>query len=345
MKATNVITLLLAATVGMLPLSAQEPAQTTLQAIALAKNSKKPAKLVLVPPPSIAKGVFSYHDPTEPEPPVASTKDYRFLVIMTPAELVKAIRSYADDSLADAKKQLAAVRSKYAPFVALPNNPSMRAGLMELSCLARLQDWAALGDLAQNFPGGKAMLEASDRVLLDAAALLSQVTDSPAEAAELRKKIEAFLADSSKVSQLHSDGHVWLKYALGRCLAAESALTGQQKGGLTPEKEKTANLAVDAYCEAAMNAHGHNMELPVDAMKRAFAILWAMPGVKDYAASVKTMDKKQWTAAPHYFRDAVSLAYMLQNVFAPGIKDAAISQAAALHFNTAKGKKKAQPKQ
>ena len=75
------------------------------------------------------------------------------------------------------------------------------------------------------------------------------------------------------------------------------------------------------------------MEIPVDAMHRAFSILWAMPGVKEYMPKAKKMDKKTWDAAPCNFRDAVAMAFLLRNVYAPKLKDEAISTAVGFYYN------------
>ena len=78
------------------------------------------------------------------------------------------------------------------------------------------------------------------------------------------------------------------------------------------------------------------MELPIDAMVRAQALLWAMPGVKEYAAKGASMDAGKWGEAPANFRDAVALAYMLKNIYGAGGET--IDAAAKLFFNTQAGK-------
>lgn len=343
MKGTNAIALLMAIAAGLSPLSAQDAPGVTLSVYAQPKaggKNARPQQLRLVAPANMSKGVFSYLNPPEVDPLEGSTKDYKTFVILTPTDLANATRAYAEGSrLSEARRLLSAVRSKYAPFAGLPNNPATRAGMLEISCLARMKDWAGLAKLVEAFPGGAKMLDAADRPRLEAARLLSQVSDDAATAEARLQDIEALLGDSAKMSHIHSEEYSWLKYAQARALASAIPAAELQKE-ISADHTARASLAVDAYCESVAAAHGRYMEIPVDAMKRAFALLWAMPGVKEYAETVSTMDKKKWGAAPYNFKDAVALAYMLENIFAPGQGDAAVKQASAYFFNTLAGKKK-----
>ena len=118
--------------------------------------------------------------------------------------------------------------------------------------------------------------------------------------------------------------------------ATAAAITPDELAGTISEGNlAAANAAIDLYCQAGASSHGRAMELPVEAMTRAQALLWAMPGVKDYAAK-GAMDAGKWGAAPANFRDAVALAYMLKNVF--GASNETIETAAKLYFNTQAGK-------
>lgn len=341
MKMKNVTALLIAAAAGVMPLSAQQPAQNVpqLTTIVTLKSSKsgRLSQINIVPSPNNAKGVFAYMVPEQPDQPVErSTKDCKVFLITTPVELAAATRSYSEGNLSDARRLLAAVRSKYAPFVNLPDNPVHKAAFMELNCYARMQDWAGLGKLANSFPG-VSYLEPAEKTLLEAARIVSKVSDDPASAEARAKEVESFLGEA-KVKQLNSSVYGWLKYAQGRALAS-SIPADQLKGSISADKAELASHAVDVLCEAAMSSHGRDMELPLDAMRRAFQILWAMPGVKSYANSVRKMDKAAWDAAPYNFRDAVSLAYMIRNIFEPEQKDEAINKAAALFFNAREAKK------
>lgn len=328
MKLTKVFTCLLAA--GALSvLSAQEADMgTTLNAIVQTKNAKNAVGVRLVQPQTVSKGTVRLVSNDEVRE--FKTKDFKVLLIMTPQDLADAQRVYAEGNLNTAKRQLAAVRTKYAAFSGLPDSPSVKAALLELRCLARLQDWSGLAKAIEAFPY-PSLQDASDRAVLDAARLLSKVSDDPATADARQKELEAFMADSAKMKLIHSTEYGWLKYALGRALASG-----------TPEGAK-ASLAVDTFCEAAVCYRGGEMELAVDAMKRAFHLLWNMPVVKSYATASKNMDVKKWNEAPAEFRDAVALANMLTTILAPDIKDDTVRQAAGYFVNALEGKKPAAP--
>lgn len=343
MKLTNAIALLSMALIGALPLAAQQAQpQVTLTAIGQLKNAKKLSQVRLLPPPAIEKGVISVMNPNPDEAPLAlRTKDFRFFIVMTPPELAAASRAYANGDLKSARRQFADVRSKYGAFIGIPNNPALQAARMELDCDVRLMDWAAVGKLATDNPG-KAFMEAEDRVVLDAARLLSQVSDDPGTADARSKSIEEYLS-GAKAKTINSEVYGWMKYALARAIAS-GIPAAELQGGISEANVERASLAVDAYCESVASNHGRNLELPVDALKRAFAILWAMPGVKSYALATKQMDAKRWDGAPQNFRDAATLAYMLENIFEPGQKDANIQKAASLHFNRMQGTKQSAAK-
>ena len=66
-----------------------------------------------------------------------------------------------------------------------------------------------------------------------------------------------------------------------------------------------------------------------------------MPGVQDYAKSVKTpLDAKAWSGAPVNFRDAVAMAQLLKTVYDPEAKDEVVDKAATYYYNAAKDRKK-----
>ena len=332
MKLMKVMTL--CAAVGALSsLHAQQPADlgTTLDAIVVPTNAKKPVAARLLRPAAVSKGglrMLVLNRSVDEEPRDLTTKDLKTLLIMTPPDLATAQRTYAEGSLSSAKKQLAAVRTKYADFAGLPDSPAVKAALLELRCLARMQDWEALGKAVEDFPYPR-FQEASDRAVLDAARVLSQVSDDPATAADRLKMVDDLMTNTGKMKLLHSTEYGWLKYAQARALASG-----------TPDKAK-ASQAVDAFCEAAVCYRGGEMELAEDAMKRAFHLLWSMPGVKEYLPTAKKMDVKKWESAPADFRDAVALANMILFVVNPDVKDDAVRQAAKYFVNAQEGKKPA----
>lgn len=339
MKLSNIITGILAAGLFSGVLSAQQgdPA-ATLNAIVQMKNNKAMAQVRLVQPPTVAKGVvriIPLGQGVDPTPRDMQTKDFQVLMVMTPPELAEARRVYAEGNLSSAKRLLAATRTKYADFSALPESPSVQAAHTELRCLARLLDWAGLGKAVEAFPHPN-LQSSADRAVLAAARLLSQVSDDPATAAARLKEIEAMLADSGKMKNLHSTEYGWLKYAQARAL--ESGLPADT---IPADKQAQAYKAVDAFCEAAVCYRGSEMEIAADALRRAFNILWAMPGVKPYANAARQMDAKKWSEAPADFREAVALANMLTTVISPEIKDNSIQNAAAFFVNTQEGKRPA----
>lgn len=339
MKLTNIITGVLAAGALSSVLCAQQGDPTaTLNAIVQVKNSKGLATVRLVQPPAVAKGVLRLiplSQNADQTPRDMLAKDLKVLMVMTPPELADAQRAYAEGKLNDAKRKLADVRTKYADFAGLPDSPAVQAARTELRCLARLKDWAGLAKAVESFPHPR-LQEPADRAALDAARLLSQVSDDAATAAARQKELETLLADAGKQKNLHSTEYGWLKYALGRALAS-----GISTDSVAPEKAEQASKAVDAYCEAAVCYRGAEMELAQDALHRAFHLLWAMPGVKDYGKGIKKMDAKTWNAAPANFRDAVALANMITLVLAPETKDDAVKKAAEYFINTQEGKRPA----
>lgn len=337
MKLTNAIALMTLAAAAAMPLSAQQ-AVTTLNVAAQAKSAKgnKATTLQLLPPATVEKNVIVVREVpsrTNPEPEARqmSVKDFKMLLVQSPADYLSAVRAYNSGNLKEARGLLSKVRSKYEPFATVPGNPSLKAARMELDCLVRLMDWDAIAALVESSPG-KSFLEAEDRVVIEAARLMGQVSDNAATAEARCKAIESFLADS-KSKTINSDVYGWVKYAHARALAS-SIPAAELQEGISEAHAKTASRAVDAFCECVASIHWRSDELSVDALRRAFHILWAMPGVKSYALSTRKMDEAAWNAAPYNFRDAVAIAYLLENVYAKGhLKDATIQKAASFYFN------------
>lgn len=341
MKLTNVITFLFAAAT-VAPLTAQQPADPTvmLNVLAQPKGAKGVGFFRLLQPPAVAKGalrIVPVSNSGDAEPRDLTTKDFKVLMVMTPPELAEAQRTYAGGNLSSAKTQLAAVRSKYSNFAGLPDSPAVKAAGLELRCLARLQDWDGLGKAVEAFPHPR-LQSSTDRAVLEAARLLSQVSDDVATAPARLKALDTLLADGAKMKRLNTTEYGWLKYAQGRALAS-----GLPTDAIPEDKVQQASQAVDAFCESAVCYRGGDMELAADAMTRAFHLLWAMPGVKAYGLAAKKMDIKKWNDAPANFRDAVALANMLTTIFAPDTKDNAVQQAAGYFVNALEGKKPAAP--
>ncbi len=332
MKTKHVLILFSGLLAALPPSSAQEQqvSAPTALIVQLQSGKSKAHRTRIMAPPTIEKGAFL--NMVDEQPVLDNAKNYKLFFIESPKDLAEALRAYSNDDLDGAKRRLARVRSTYAGFAGLPNNPATTAALTELSCNARSLDWSGLGKAAAGFPTPKKMLDASDRAKVAAAGILSKVSDDPATAEERKKEAEAAIDSAAKSPDVTSEVYTWLKYALGRALASKIPAAELQQG-ISKEHEQIASLAVDAYCEAAASAHGRFMEIPADAMHRAFSILWAMPGVRGYVPKARNMDKKVWNAAPYNFRDAVSLAYLLRNVYAPQLKDDNITKAASYYFN------------
>lgn len=331
--------MMLSGLVAVLPaVDAQQPVASGAPKLwAQMQQKTKLRRMSILPSATGAKGEFLV-DLGEDTPTAYNAKDFKLFFIETPSDLAAALKDYSADDLG-ARRQLAKVRTKYAAFAGLPGNPATFAGLVEISCTARAMDWKALGEAVDEFPSPQ-MLGADGRARLAAARVLSKVSDEPATADDRQKEAEAALSTAGEPEKTSSEVYAWLKYALARALASKIPAE-ELRQGISAGNVELASRAIDTYCEVAAAAHGRYMEIPVDAMQRAFHILWAMPGVKDFAAKAGKFDKKTWNAAPHNFRDAVALAFLLRKVYAPELKDEAISQAAELYFNPSLGVKPA----
>ena len=337
MKLTNAIALLFAAFAVAAPAPAQQPDSNTPGLIAGVQQKKSKSKRLeqigLLPPLVVQKGQIRFITNNDREPRDGETKEFKVFAIMTPKDLVAATRTYAEGNLAEAKRQLAAVRAKYANYSGVPDSPAVKAAMLEINCMARLLDWNGLAKAADAFPYPEHQ-GADERAYIAAARVLSHVSDDPATAEKRRKEVEDFLADSKKMKYMHSGTYGWLKYALARALASELPA-----GAPVPaDKEKLASSAVDAFCEAAVCYRGHDMEIAMDAITRAIHILWSMPEVKAFASANRKMDAQKWGEAPCNFRDAVSMAYMMENVFTPSTRDEIVHRAAEYYVNTQEGK-------
>lgn len=334
MKSLPIAVLALAVAACLTPAMAQQPDAAAGKVKAYVQFDKgRPMDIVLES--AQGKNRFIYVDKKSEQQMAADASACKLFFIQTPTELAAAERAYSDRELAAARKQLAACKAKYLPYVGLPGNPSTRAALLELECAIRQMDWEGLKGLVASFPSPDT-LELDDKALYDTARLLCQVSDDPATTEDRIKAAQ----ELAKNKALNSRAYGWVMYAVGRAYASRIP-SDQLEGSISGKTEADANQAVDFLCQAAVSSHGAQMEVPLDAMKRALHILWAMPGVKEYASKGGTMDANRWNGAPANFRDAVALAYMIKTVFAPESKDSFVDRLAAFYVNTLEGKEKA----
>lgn len=328
MKSLKIIGFALAALSCVPYAEAQQAPKLT--AIVQTDPGSKPAPIALER--SDGEGTFFYMQKGTDQLMQARAASCSMFVIQTPADMAKALRDYYGGDLADARKGFAAVKKKYASFAGLPGSPGTLGALYEMVCAARMLDLAALKTLSASIPGEKA-LNAVEKGQVAAARILAMVDDTPASFAPIQQAVEA-LTKTAGV-RLDSEAYGWTRYALGRAAAATMSVAN--------DKAKSANAAIDFYCQAAMSMHGSQKQMPADAVKRAMNLLWNMPGVQDYAAKApKPMDKKSWFAAPADFRDAVAMAHYYKAIYdsGTGATDPLVNQLDAYHFNHLKGVKK-----
>ncbi len=328
MKLFHVMTLGLAAAAGMA--YAQQAAAPAQIKAYVQFDKGKPT--ILAPKNANGKNLFVYV--AQDQEMQGNAAKCKLFFIQTPADLVAATKTLKDREFSAARKQLAAVKAKYAPWQGLPGDPSTQAALMELDAATRQMDWEGLKGLVASFPHPE-WLDGLDQVRLEVARVLAGISDDPAAAPALQTAAETVLKNREKV--LNSREYGALKYAVG-CAQAAQIPAEELKGTISAGNVAKANLAIDTFCQAAMSSHGSDMEIPVAAMRRAQALLWAMPGVKSYANNSAKMDRKKWNDAPADFRDAVALAYLIKNVYDPDSTDKSLDRAASLFFNTKGGK-------
>lgn len=329
MKLRNILAVGLAALAGMS--YAQEPAkQQGLVAVVQVSDKSKPSKLMVKG--ASGKDTFVYYDRGSEADVQRNAAKMKVFFLLTPEDMVAAEQALNAGDLEDARAKLGAVKAKYKGFLGLDRNPAERAAVLEIDCAVRQLDFAGLKSLLGSFPHPD-WLSAEDKGKYMAAQILAKAcTGTPLAEIEASAKE---LLDSGVGKTLNGDCYGWVRYALAYATAA--AIPAEEIAGTISEGNlAAANKAIDLYCQAGASSHGRDMELPVDAMSRAQALLWAMPGVKEYAAKGKDMDSRKWNDAPYNFRDAVALAYILKNVF--GATGETIEAAAPLYFNTQAGK-------
>ncbi len=336
MKAYNMIALALAATACITGSAMAQQKAPGSQVKAYVQFEKgKPMNVDLAPKADGTK--FFYVDKSTEQMLGADATKCDLFYIQTPVDLAAATKTYAGNDFEGARKQLAACKEKYKVYAGLPGNPCTKAALLELECAIRQMKWDDVKELVASFPN-PAGLVYNDKSLYELAKVMGNVSNNPGALESVKSAVEALKADKSMTSSQYG----WLMYALGRAYDAQIPV-GELDGTISAANEANANMAIDTLCQAAVSSHGAHMEIPIDAMMRAVRILWAMPGVKDYVAQANNMDVTKWNNAPHNFRDAVALAYLIKTVYAPDKKDATIDRLAKYHVNTLAGKTKDEP--
>ncbi len=306
MKSLNMLALGLAALAAApMAAQAQEAPKAKLQAYVMI--GKGAARVPVVNATGKNQFIFIHND-QQMQMDVAKCNMFK---LVTPADLGEAISVYRAGDLAGARQKFAAIKAKYAEYLGLPGNPAAEAAMLELDCALRLLDWAGAKALAEGMAHPE-YLSDEDKATLAVAKVLGNITDAPGGLDSQRDAVAAILKgeDGKKIGL---DGYGRLRYALAR--AYEAQVPAEQLAGtVTAEQAPDLIKAVDNYCQAALSTHGADMEIPLDAMQRALRLLWAQPGVKEYAAG-GAVDAARWKDAPVNFKDAAALAYLLKNVY------------------------------
>lgn len=272
---------------------------------------------------------------TDQEMEMAVSSCKALFYIQTPVDLANALNTFREGDLEAARKQLAAVKAKYANFAGLPGSPYTIAAVHEISCAVRLQDWDSVATLTANPP---ANMLATETARVATAALVAQIASGKMPLDEAKKAITELLKDKKNGKNINSELYGWLRYALARAYAAKLPTDGSP---IPEDQLKDAESAIDNYCQCVVSTHGVADELPVDAMVRAMNLLWGMPGVADYIKKADApLNKTTWAAAPANFRDAVAMAHLLKTVYAPELKNELADKLAPYFYNSAKDRKK-----
>lgn len=338
MKSFKLIGFALAAFSCMQFTAAQEAAATTKLSAVVQLPGGKTEMLELER--ADGEGTFYYIDKGTAQLMTAMASTCKTFYIQTPNDMANALRDFYGNELAAARKGFAAVKKKYAAFAGLPGSPCTMAALHEITCAVRLLDVAGVKSLTAAFPGEKS-LTGTDAARLAAARVVALISDKPDSFAAIKAAVENLMKDKKLSRELDSESYGWLRYALGRAAAA-MVPAEQVQATIAEDKVKAASVAVDFYCEAIMSMHGSHKEMPADALNRSLALLWAMPGVQEYAGKVQLpMTKPVWNAAPANFRDAVAMAHYIKAIYpAPAeAPNALADKLDAYYFNMKKGAK------
>ncbi|MBR1982327.1 MAG: hypothetical protein IKA23_06215 [Akkermansia sp.] len=282
------------------------------------------------------KGSFFYMVKGTDQLMTASAASCKLFYIITPAEMGNALRDYYGGETAEARKQFAAIKKKYAAFAGLPGSPCTQSALHELTCAVRMLDFPAVKTLAASIPGVDS-LQGSDAARVAAAKIAGMITDTPDSLAAIQGAIDALKKDSKLYRDVDTEAYSWLCYALGRAHAAQVPAE-QLSGTIADDKKKAASDAVDCYCQAVMSSHGAQKSLPADALNRALGLLWAMPGVKEAAAkSPAPMDKAAWAKAPADLKDAAAMARYFKMMYDSENAGELVNKIDAYYFNAKEG--------
>lgn len=338
MKFRNIMTLGLAASVGFcLPADAQEKKlEVKAYYVKKAKDDKKgkSSGLPMVDIVSSSKaGTFVEQLNADDTKEVNIAKTYSLFYVVTPKSLVAAQRLYAEEDFAKALKELSKVRKQLENWCGLPEGPYLRAFRAEVECAIRSLKFDEAKKAVDALAGGAhKLLTPQDEAMIEAVQLLASAKG--ADPVEMEAKIKELVEKYGKAITPHQYG--WLYYALG--MAYESSLPADQ--AISAENQQKASKAIDAYCVAGISSHGAQMELPIDGMKRAQRLLWAMPGVQAEEKAFGHPTPQKFKKASQNFQDAVTLAYMLINVYGVNVsEDSPLAKAASYYQNT-KAKKK-----
>lgn len=288
---------------------------------------------------SDGNGTFYYLQKGTDQLMQAKASSCKMFYIQTPPEMANALREYYSGDSAAARKAFAAVKKKYASYAGLPGSPSTLAALHEMTCAARMLDFAAVKTLSADIPGAS-VLSVTEQARVDAARVLAMVNDQPDSLAGIKAAVEE---TSKKYGRnMDSESYGWMLYAMGRAAAAQVPAE-QLQATIAEDQVKAASQAVDYFCQAVISMHGAHKEMPADALNRSLGLLWAMPGVKEYAGKVTPpLSKDAWNKAPADFRDAAAMARYIRTMFPAEGKEAnpLVDQVDAYYFNAKKGAKK-----
>ncbi len=311
------------------------------RAVAKAKDGESEAKgkmrrIEIVA--STRAGHYTYQKDVDNTADVAIDKHFSSFYVLMPPDLVEAQKLYAAESFAEARPKLAESRKKWENWKGLPEGPYLKAFRMEVECAIRMMDFAGAASIAKSFPDDmKKLLTPQDKVLCNTAVILGAAAKN--DPAKLEEAVNRVLKGEDKKAvtpQLYG----WLQFAVA--MAYENAVPAEERAAnnISEANAVAASKAIDCYCRTGMSSHGAQMELPIEGMKRAQKLLWAMPGVQKEVKDFGHPTPDKFKKASQNFQDAVILAYMLINVYGVEAgKTSDLAKAAALFQNT-KSKKK-----
>lgn len=337
MKIRNIVSLALAATVGFaMPATAQDKKPSLTVHIAKKTKDGKPSKLGRMAIIGSTKaGYFTYQKDADTTPEMNIAKTFSTFYVVSPPALVEAMRLYAAEDFQPARAALHKVRKALTNWRGVPEGPFLRAYRAELECAVRQLDFAGAAEVVGDFPKDvEKILTDQDKVAANAVRLLHAATrEGGVGPAKIEENVKTIVSKQGKFVTPAQYG--WLHFAIGAAYHATIPADQIASGAIAEEHKKNASKAIDAYCTAGVSSHGAQMELPLEAMKRAQALLWAMPGVQAEVKGFGHPTPQKFKKASQNFQDAVSLAYMLINVYGVEAEaNSTIAKAAKLFQNT-----------